>query len=279
MTNVKSLLELYVKMGGSLTDTYSDIAGGVPVGQYSTISDAILACSKKYSSGGGGGAEKFVVTLTQDEQTEEWAAADGVTVAEIAAAYEANKIVVAEIPYNNEMLVDVPCLAAAVIDDYGTQFGTAVFVGNLPGDTDEAQVAYINGFESDGSDRWEVSTNNLAVIIPNGSNEGDLLVWDDDHDKWKAQSNPNAPLIVTMTAGQEEGSLIGDKTYKEVFDAMQLGIPVSAVIQGASATRVVDAFLAEGNYYLTYSSLGSGTPTLAAAAGSANEYISFTVGN
>lgn len=52
MTNVKSLLVLYVQMGGSLTDTYSDIAGGIPVGQYSLISDAILACSKKASSGG-----------------------------------------------------------------------------------------------------------------------------------------------------------------------------------------------------------------------------------
>ena len=34
MTNVKSLLAFYVQMGGSLTDTYSDIAGGIPVGQY-----------------------------------------------------------------------------------------------------------------------------------------------------------------------------------------------------------------------------------------------------
>lgn len=46
-TNVQSLKDLYVKLGGSLTDTYSDIAGGIAVSGYSVISDVIEACAKK----------------------------------------------------------------------------------------------------------------------------------------------------------------------------------------------------------------------------------------
>ena len=52
-TNVESLKALYVKLGGNLTDYYSDIAGGIPVSEYDLISDCILACAKKASEGGG----------------------------------------------------------------------------------------------------------------------------------------------------------------------------------------------------------------------------------
>ena len=45
--NVEALKVLYKKLGGSLTDYYSDIAGGIPVGDYDLISDCILACAKK----------------------------------------------------------------------------------------------------------------------------------------------------------------------------------------------------------------------------------------
>ena len=42
-TTVKSLQDVYVSMGGQLTDTYEDIAGGIPVGDYNTIPDVIAA--------------------------------------------------------------------------------------------------------------------------------------------------------------------------------------------------------------------------------------------
>ena len=54
-TTVKALLDLYVKLGGALTDTYADIADGAEVGNYTTIPDCIEACTQKAGSGGGGG--------------------------------------------------------------------------------------------------------------------------------------------------------------------------------------------------------------------------------
>lgn len=67
LTNVESLKTLYTKLGGALTDTYPDIAGGIPVGEYELISDCILACSEK-SSGGGGGSVTVDDTLKADSQ-------------------------------------------------------------------------------------------------------------------------------------------------------------------------------------------------------------------
>lgn len=45
-TNLEALKAVYVKNGGSLTDTYEDIAGGAPVSAYKTLKDAIAALSK-----------------------------------------------------------------------------------------------------------------------------------------------------------------------------------------------------------------------------------------
>lgn len=47
MNTIESLQALYVKLGGSLTDTYEDIAGGVPVSDYAIIPDMIAAITKK----------------------------------------------------------------------------------------------------------------------------------------------------------------------------------------------------------------------------------------
>lgn len=55
MLTVDALKELYVKMGGQLTDTYDGIAGGIPVSEYALIPDMIEAVTQKAGSGGGGG--------------------------------------------------------------------------------------------------------------------------------------------------------------------------------------------------------------------------------
>ena len=45
-STVNSLKDLYESLGGQLTDTFEDIAGGVPVADYTTIPDVIEACSQ-----------------------------------------------------------------------------------------------------------------------------------------------------------------------------------------------------------------------------------------
>lgn len=47
MNTIESLQALYVKLGGSLTDTYADIAVGVPVSDYAIIPDMIAAITEK----------------------------------------------------------------------------------------------------------------------------------------------------------------------------------------------------------------------------------------
>ena len=46
MNNVEALKALYVAMGGTLTTTYSDIADGIKVKDYSLISDVVCAIVK-----------------------------------------------------------------------------------------------------------------------------------------------------------------------------------------------------------------------------------------
>lgn len=52
ISTVNSLKDLYVKLGGSLTDTYEGIANGVPVAEYNVIPDMIEAVTQKAGSGG-----------------------------------------------------------------------------------------------------------------------------------------------------------------------------------------------------------------------------------
>lgn len=45
-TTVEALKALYIALGGQLTDTYEDIAGGVAVSEYVLIPDVIEAISQ-----------------------------------------------------------------------------------------------------------------------------------------------------------------------------------------------------------------------------------------
>jgi hypothetical protein len=44
--NVNALKNLYIAEGGSLTDTYADIADGIPVSDYSRSADVINAIAE-----------------------------------------------------------------------------------------------------------------------------------------------------------------------------------------------------------------------------------------
>lgn len=58
MNTVEALKELYKSFGGKLTDTYSNIADGIPVGNYSVIPDCFAALAEI----AGGSIELPVVT-------------------------------------------------------------------------------------------------------------------------------------------------------------------------------------------------------------------------
>lgn len=51
-TTVEALKEIYVSLGGELTDTYDDIAGGIAVGDYVTIPDVSNAIAQRAASAG-----------------------------------------------------------------------------------------------------------------------------------------------------------------------------------------------------------------------------------
>lgn len=52
MDNISALKNLYASLGGSLTDSYDDIADGAKVGDYSQIADGICACAKVSGANG-----------------------------------------------------------------------------------------------------------------------------------------------------------------------------------------------------------------------------------
>lgn len=117
---VKALQDLYVKLGGQLTDTYANIADGIKVGLYKRIPDIIEAVKEKASGGGGGaglpevtsadngdvltvvegawakaspsGGDVFDIkfTATYDETTDDYTASSNKTLAEILAEYQAH---------------------------------------------------------------------------------------------------------------------------------------------------------------------------------------------
>lgn len=63
MTTVNALKEVYTSLGGKLTDTYSDIADGAPVGDYGLTPDCIAAISEQAKSSGGD--EPFIIDITR----------------------------------------------------------------------------------------------------------------------------------------------------------------------------------------------------------------------
>lgn len=97
-TTVQALQALYVKLGGSLTDTYDDIANGATVADYATIPDMVDAIAESATSG-------MIVTFTASGGTY---SADK-TLSEITEAWTSTKNVIG---YNSETGYVLPCVLA-----------------------------------------------------------------------------------------------------------------------------------------------------------------------
>lgn len=215
----------------------------------------------------GGGAEKFVVTITDNAGV-----TSNKTVAEILAAKAAGKDVVASVTSSTYLgqVIELPLMWS-----FANEEGSAVFFSGCaprPGQalteavysvyclaqTGQEEVWGSDGVElGEGVPSYSSSNNDQVLGVSSGN-----LAWVENY----------APLIVTLTAGATEGQFVGDKTYKEVYDAFMAGqncILNSPAMLGAFAVLAVGH---ETDYtILTYGEIST--------SGSANDYITVTIGD
>ena len=198
MTTLKSLKEMYVKLGGNLTDKYSDIAGGIPVGQFSTIPEMIQACTKKAGTGGGGGGkdEIFWVNATFDEGSPL-----DKTFAEISAAVEDGMLPIVK-------LMDIIELPMVVKANEQLGFDSFLFAATAQAAANEP--INLVAFELKSDESFEPV--NESFLTPS-----DLSDY--------ATKTEVAPFVVTFTASSLDPLTIStaDKTYAEVAAAWEAG--------------------------------------------------------
>lgn len=231
------------------------------------------------SSGGGGGDIEFVeIEMRQNEQTEEL---EFVLKSTLAAVYEEAQTK-AVIGYCNVIdegyaqTIHFPLLMATSAISEGVQRYDLQFGGELGEDAKSMTLIFEDS--TIGSVEEEPG-------LPSGSNEGDLLVWDYDNSEWRVKSDPKAPLIVTLTAGQTAGQFVGDKTYKEVYDAFIAGktvvVSITMTVEGnqyVTAYNVAGASYSESQGNVYYNVVYS-VDSAQTQQGSANDYLTITMGS
>lgn len=206
-TTIKALQELYVKLGGSLTDTYETIADGAPVSDYVTIPDMIQACTQKAGSGGGGGGEgAYFVTLTEDGST---VTADK-TPEEIYAAYASDALV-----YFKYAGVNIPLLFAEEESESYT-FNAAICV---------VAEGKMSGFTVMGtSGAWAVEMVNKDVLPDVDSADEDKVLKVVDGEWGAYQSNNTVEIIaVTRSDGPDYETLTTQKNAGEIEAFLSAG--------------------------------------------------------
>lgn len=224
------------------------------------------------------GAEKFVVTLTADDSGAETVWTADKTAVEIYEAYAAGADCICKIPYDDDQLGDLRLFSA-----FSPEEGVAVVYFNGAWGEEYLIAFNILIATEDSNDACEV----YQISLPQGEADGDTLVWDADDGKWKADASPNAPLIVTMTAGETAGTFVGNKTYEEVFNAMRDGrrcvIPITIAGLVADAAQVLDCIAVYSNgtpseYMLILPSFTDGGAVLATFSGAPSDYVTLTIG-
>ena len=165
----------------------------------------------------GGGAEKFVVNIS-----ERGGITSDKTIAEIVAAKEAGKDVVANV-YIGMLGVTAECpLIYAFAAPEGQGFAV-VFSAPVPnmGESIVENIYTVYG------------------IVQSGSDD----TWDSD--RVSVGGSSNAPLIVTLTYDSSTSNLVGDKTHKEIYDAFSAGR--SVLCKGVVGSTNVSASVLAAN--------------------------------
>lgn len=237
MTTIKSLKDMYVKLGGSLTDTYADIAGEKAVGTYATIPEMIQACTKKAGSGGGKDEIFWVNAIVGDSITFDK------TFAEITAAVE------------DGMLPIVDAMGAIEIPMVGKPSEVLGF--------DKfyfAAVAQVDPSEEPNIIAWALSSDDTVREV------GELFAT---KTYLSERISRVAPFAVELIQG--ESGLTSNVTYGEAFAAMQSGKSVMFKIDGVGTFAAITAFKAEGNITIV-TFQGSSEPEM--LTGAITDYIS-----
>ena len=187
-TTVQALQALYVKLGGSLTDTYDNIADGATVADYATIPDMVDAIAQISNT--------FIVTYTADEHAD---ISCDKTASEIYAAYESGKTITAQLE-NMELTIVMHLFTIASIS------GQNVISFSALGESGPrfAGVGVLHVGDDNGNDQITMSNIRLA-------NEQDVRNAEDCIVSYSYQagniSTRNNDLLKMLTALQETNTI------------------------------------------------------------------------
>lgn len=208
-TSVQALKALYIKLGGVLTDTYSDIANGIAVGDYTVIPDCIGALSKVASQGGGGSENVYLAEITVDTDTGNYLLTDG---AEAVYEQAQTKAVVGILAMMGNVLAMPLTLAMKDVDDYIVEFtivyedegiSTLKFVNNAAGETTE------------------------FAFLPDSPGDGKILMG--KNGEWREIS------FIDPADGDNFGKLVGVSSGS-VFEAVSVPRPMTVNIDTTAGT-------------------------------------------
>ena len=160
------------------------------------------------SGGGSGGADKFVVTLTNENDT--WTADK--TIAEILEAYEAGANVVCSYPTDGGSY-ELPCIFAAEIGEAPTTFNAVMFSSNIF--VEGIEAAAVTGYDGEGSDVWGVIQTPIEALPSHTSaNNGQVLGVSSGNLAWVTPESGADKFVVTFT--EENDTISADKTTAEI---------------------------------------------------------------
>lgn len=208
--------------GGSaytLPTASASTKGGVKIGSGLTMTGEVLSVT---GGGSSGGAEKFVVTLTQDNDT--WTADK--TIVEIAEAYDGN-VVVASVPTEAGISAEIPCTFAT----NDTMTG-CLFSGVVGLELSSVGVINVMGISQNDSDEWGVSFLDDQTVPPHSAfNNGQVLGVSSGSLDWVDHYNP---LFVSLTQDKTNTNQYeGNKTFKQIYDAYITGQKVMFSYSGS----------------------------------------------